>query len=744
MKHGWGYGSQQRLRESNEDHFALFTIGDITLAMVCDGMGGHFGGKHASALGIKVVHDTIESADPEISLKESLREAIQRANKAIYDASRRSHELIGMGTTIAAVAIRGGKAIVAHVGDSRVYLVRGDEVAQLTRDHTMVNLFVDAELLTPEDAESHPEAHVLSRSLGVERVVEVEFQEDLDLVDGDALLVCSDGVHGVFSESEFANIAWHDPQAGVDEVLRQVEERDGADNATAVCITAGATSSAPPTAVPEVAIEPGRPRPVSASATTAPGFTGQTPPKPGRPPQIRPTPSEDDEAITVARVADPDLNAARNAQEGAQVVPPAQPTQGQKADQKTTPKKKKKKKKGFGRRAGIALVVLVFGIVGTVGVGGLLILFLLTPGQSAEETPQAVVTVEPPPEQVETPRPTEDNQTQTAQRVEANLFYAPDHAPIIPEIHRPEEHTHPTPGGTYQVVAVRASRAGKCAKSLNTVIESMNASIDYAGLYPLAWECYTIRHREKIQTAEIDTPEDFGELEVHFRGLAPEGADQMSWKWRATSGIEHRMEAFETSDPEVDLLADVMIDILGRRTLSAELARDVLLEAEVASAFADAVLYSGKDGREDGSEAKKDRAAANQAEPDPQLVATWARRVHVAARALNGPIGDLIHDHHPEVEEQIRRELAAALPNIDLDVEPAFDEEKWPEELTVPEEVYRAYVAAFRDAKQLLSEDAGLNEAEETKATASRTAKKSSTAGPRPSEPRVYRHGDEN
>ena len=115
----------------------------------------------------------------------------------IYEAARKNHRLMGMGTTVVAAVITTDTCYLGHVGDSRAYLVRKGVVTQLTRDHTMVNLFVDAELLSPEDAATHPEAHVLSRSLGVERQVDVELSDPIALDGGDVVFLCSDGVHGV-------------------------------------------------------------------------------------------------------------------------------------------------------------------------------------------------------------------------------------------------------------------------------------------------------------------------------------------------------------------------------------------------------------------------------------------------------------------------------------------------------------------------------------------------------------------
>ncbi|MEQ1572385.1 MAG: protein phosphatase 2C domain-containing protein, partial [Myxococcota bacterium] len=251
MDHSWGYGSEQRLREKNEDCYGVFDFPEYTLAVVCDGMGGHVGGAHASTLAVRTIHDTMRELQGRPPAA-ALEEAVQRTNLVIYEAARKNHRLTGMGTTVVAAVVMRDSCVLAHVGDSRAYLVRRGAVQLLTRDHTMVNLFVDAELLSPEDAATHPEAHVLSRSLGVERQVEVELSDAIQLEAGDVLFLCSDGVHGVVTDWELGNVDWSQPQEATRDVLKIVGSREGDDNATAVSVMMGSTfEDVPPTAVPE-------------------------------------------------------------------------------------------------------------------------------------------------------------------------------------------------------------------------------------------------------------------------------------------------------------------------------------------------------------------------------------------------------------------------------------------------------------------------------------------------------------
>jgi protein phosphatase len=696
LKHAWGYGSQQRLRETNEDSFGVFRIRDLTLAIVCDGMGGHHGGQYASALAVRVIHDAFHQAPPGSPTRSLLQEAIEKANRAIFEASRKSHELIGMGTTVVVAVVQDQKATIAHVGDSRLYVIRGTEAAQMTRDHTMVNLFVDAELLSPEDAESHPEAHVLSRSLGVERVVDVDMQADLDLYDGDRLLLCTDGVHGVFTEWEIAGFDWSEPQDGIDKVLNEVANREGADNATAAVIAIGENvrRTVPPSELPQVDADLPRARTVSPTAKTAPGFQGAAtrapPPIPS--PVIAPRPILDDgpapdrapPAVTAEApsIAAPTPQRQESQRPEAQAPAPAQPI---------------KPKPSAMRKLAPAIATLFVAALGT-AVLGIVALVFINNNTSTEETNGAgIVEIEP---AIDTPpAPPSDSVVSAApaaSRSVEGMFFAPSYDPILPEIHRPSEHTHPPPGGTFQVDAVRAARAGRCGKSMETVVEAMNASIDYARLYLSAWECYTVRHRDKLQTARLASAGDFSTVLEHFQGapaavLTPEQAKVPAWRRPATDGIEHRLEHFAASNPETDMLADVMDDYLGPVTLGAELARDVLIEADAAAAFATAWGEPREAGR------------PGAAPLDDAQIEAWARRVYYTTWAMNGTIGSLIRAQQPDQAVAIRETLRKALPGVDIGA-PPMSEREYPRDLGVPLAVFQAYQAALPAANLLTAE----------------------------------------
>jgi len=184
----------------------------------------------------------------------TLRRAIQEANRVVHDASLESEVRQGMGTTCTAVLIRGDVAWVGHVGDSRAYLVRGDQARQLTSDHTLVAQLVQRKEITRTQARRDPRRNIVTRSVGPQAEVDPEvFQADVRLQSGDAILVCSDGLHGYFNDSEFADIiATADPSAVVRELIAEANDRGGADNITAVVAYLGPSSDASEDDLPEV------------------------------------------------------------------------------------------------------------------------------------------------------------------------------------------------------------------------------------------------------------------------------------------------------------------------------------------------------------------------------------------------------------------------------------------------------------------------------------------------------------
>ena len=203
------------------------------LLVVADGMGGHRGGATASRIAAETVKAQFlgsESSD----IAASLRDALARANARIYSEAQSNPELRGMGTTTSALAVRGDHGWLAHVGDSRIYLVRGDTIRQLTEDHSLVATMVREGLLTPQEAEVHPRRNVLQRSMGVADDVEIDVSGPFQLQEGDTFILCSDGLHGLVKEQELKEIAQGTIEQAADEFLRRSLERGAPDNVTVI------------------------------------------------------------------------------------------------------------------------------------------------------------------------------------------------------------------------------------------------------------------------------------------------------------------------------------------------------------------------------------------------------------------------------------------------------------------------------------------------------------------------------
>jgi PPM family protein phosphatase len=228
------------VRSENQD-FGMYTTAEEEqeshpggrLLIVADGMGGHRGGATASRLAaetVKAQYLGSETADIGSALKESL----VRANARIFSEAQSNPDLRGMGTTTSVLALRGEEGWLAHVGDSRIYLVRENEIRQLTEDHSLVATMVREGLLTSAEAENHPRRNVLQRSMGVAEEVEVDVRGPIEIKAGDTFILCSDGLHGLVKEPELKEIARKPIDVAADEFLRKALERGAPDNVTVI------------------------------------------------------------------------------------------------------------------------------------------------------------------------------------------------------------------------------------------------------------------------------------------------------------------------------------------------------------------------------------------------------------------------------------------------------------------------------------------------------------------------------
>lgn len=233
-----------KVRSENQDFGLVTTPSDWdpaegTLMIVADGMGGARGGATASRMAADTILGSFLSRR-EDATAEALVDAIREANQRVFAEAQSNQELRGMGTTITALVIRGDRAWTAHVGDSRIYRLRGGALQQLTEDHSIVATMVRQKLLTPEEAASHPRRNVLERSVGVAADVEVDHRDDFEILQGDAFLLCSDGLHGFVSVDQIREALALPVEAAADRCIRHALQAGAPDNVTVLVCRAGA------------------------------------------------------------------------------------------------------------------------------------------------------------------------------------------------------------------------------------------------------------------------------------------------------------------------------------------------------------------------------------------------------------------------------------------------------------------------------------------------------------------------
>jgi protein phosphatase len=219
-----------RGRPENEDSFLVDP--EHRLYAVADGMGGHRAGEVASATAIETLMAAYLGG-------QRIDEAVEAANAAVFAKAAENAAMRGMGTTLTAIAVQDGTAVVGHVGDSRAYLMRDGAVSQVTDDHSLVEQLVREGRLTPEEAQNHPQRAIITRALGIDADVDVDTFR-VDLRPGDRLLICSDGLTNMLSDDTIGvTLRRHaDPQQAADTLVDMANQAGGDDNITVVILDA--------------------------------------------------------------------------------------------------------------------------------------------------------------------------------------------------------------------------------------------------------------------------------------------------------------------------------------------------------------------------------------------------------------------------------------------------------------------------------------------------------------------------
>lgn len=228
-----------RTRIANEDAFRYGIFDDGTLwAVVCDGMGGVHGGKIASSTAIDMVSQKIKkcynTSMKMSSIENLLLSSITTANCIVYDRGVGDSKLEGMGTTIVAAIIKNGEACIAHVGDSRAYKISNGEISLITKDHSLVQEMLDRGQITQSEFEHHPRKNIITRAMGVDDKIDIEFNT-IEFNKDDAMILCSDGLSGlvnietmldIYRNNEFNSLA--------DKYIEVANDNGGVDNITVV------------------------------------------------------------------------------------------------------------------------------------------------------------------------------------------------------------------------------------------------------------------------------------------------------------------------------------------------------------------------------------------------------------------------------------------------------------------------------------------------------------------------------
>jgi PPM family protein phosphatase len=643
----FGYGTASRATGENHDAFGAFRLGDWALLVVCDGQGASGAAAQASAIAVRTIHEVVggSAADPEIALLD----AVVAANRAIYEEARRNHRLMGMSASVAAVLIVGDIAHVAHVGNCRAYHARGGRPLSVTRDHTMVNTFVDNELLSPEDAASHPEAHVLSRALGSERQIDVDIQQRL-LTDGDTLILCTDGVHRALDDAQICDPDWSTPERAAQHPIRRAQSRGSTDAATLVgCRHGGAGDPGQPATLAPVVEQSGdMPTPMSMDEVRSPTLLEEP-----QPPALFPIDPSDEPTDASEGASSPSPHRLLHDPRPRTPVP-ATTLPPRVVTRTPPPPPPKNLKKERERRLALIIGICVLALcvllcAGAIGTREFL---------DARRAPGIAVAVDPselpgdplpPADLVATAPPTEPDPAAALNDpifvTEVDIAREPgEFANIrLPPLRRNTRSTQtytsapPSPAPRINIQRELGRRQG-CASVEQIIHGALRDSPAFAPLYRDLWNCYQDLHDPHV-AGQVPTAIHFIDKRPHLEGelKQPNPARPLPlWYLPANDGIERRLDLYDQSAGLPDGFHDVIHDAFDVDTVVTRFHYDLLAEAAFAQAF------------------------STLPNPTAGQVQDWARRVHVVRKHRATRVGQLIEQHDPPADRRIREVLAAA------------------------------------------------------------------------------------
>ena len=229
------------VREKNEDYFYISnSLDEVQLYLLADGMGGYNGGEIASKLAVQTAKNYIENNFKDIekdkdSIIQLLGSSMEYANMIVYEKSKETPELQGMGTTLEICLIYNNKAYIGHVGDSRIYRVRKQFIRKLTQDHSYVQKLVKEGTITKEQAEHHPQKNMLMKALGCNAFVDPDVMVKGFLKD-DIIIMCSDGLSNMVEQQTIYEMASKNIEQATKDLVQLAKDRGGYDNITVVVI----------------------------------------------------------------------------------------------------------------------------------------------------------------------------------------------------------------------------------------------------------------------------------------------------------------------------------------------------------------------------------------------------------------------------------------------------------------------------------------------------------------------------
>lgn len=230
-----------KVREMNQDYYYISTsLDEVQLYILADGMGGYNGGEIASSLAVQTAKNYIENNFKDIekdrdSIIQLLGSSMEYANMIVYEKSKESPELQGMGTTLEICLIYNNKVYIGHVGDSRIYRIRKDFIRKLTQDHSYVQKLVKEGTITKEQAAHHPQKNMLMKALGCNAFVEPDVMVKGFLKD-DILIMCSDGLSNLVDQDTIYEMASKNIEQATKDLVELANDRGGYDNITVIII----------------------------------------------------------------------------------------------------------------------------------------------------------------------------------------------------------------------------------------------------------------------------------------------------------------------------------------------------------------------------------------------------------------------------------------------------------------------------------------------------------------------------